>query len=513
MLTAMICEDELIDREALRRLICESFAGIRLLDDCVNGDQSLERALAERPDIMILDINMPGLNGIQVVKLLREEGYAGKIMIHTAYDYFTYAQDALNYGADAFLLKPVKHAQFIATIEGFIEKITNSSNTIDRLMTDELYGYLISEYIMGNVDESHKDALNYIENNIASAAIVMLSASSETRVLLRMNKGHIRQSFKLIAETIQRESPDGFRQLRLDDAEGCWAIYHHSSVPIDDGTLYLRAAHAAGRMLISVLKNHGIYLQTATRVFARGIKGSKGAIDAMRESLTSRTVEEMLLEQDLVRENLLSRDEAIDMAEKCEQRQFWIQWLDVLSKENEDISARFARGAAVILSLRSALPDGAESGNSISFQNWPRELEKEQIDDWVDDSAQQILYEYFRQSQRVPQIALSRACNYIMNHYQADLSLIEVAEYAGVSASYLSHQFKENLGIGFVDYLQNMRMQKLMELLRQRNYSIRELAQMLGYNSHTYFCRVVRQRTGKTINQLKKQISKEKGKA
>lgn len=80
----------------------------------------------------------------------------------------------------------------------------------------------------------------------------------------------------------------------------------------------------------------------------------------------------------------------------------------------------------------------------------------------------------------------------------------------GVSTSYLSHQFREKIGIGFVDYLQSVRMQELMHLLKQKDYSIRELSKLLGYNSHTYFCRVVRQRTGKTINQLKRQLVREK---
>ena len=74
MFTIMISEDERIDREALRKLIQENFVDAQLLDDCVNGSQTLSQVAHHPPDILILDINMPGINGIYIELFLEQYG-------------------------------------------------------------------------------------------------------------------------------------------------------------------------------------------------------------------------------------------------------------------------------------------------------------------------------------------------------------------------------------------------------------------------------------------------------
>ena len=109
-----------------------------LLPDAVNGAEVVETALHQKPDILILDIEMPGLNGLEALKIIRQTNHFIHVIIKTAYSKFDYAQEALNLHADFFLLKPVKkdelkscikHAFSILLIKVFTVLIGNKNKT------------------------------------------------------------------------------------------------------------------------------------------------------------------------------------------------------------------------------------------------------------------------------------------------------------------------------------------------------------------------------------------------
>lgn len=517
MFTIMISEDERIDREALRKLIQENFVDAQLLDDCVNGSQTLSQVAHHPPDILILDINMPGINGIQVVKQLRQNGYKGKIMIHTAYDSFSYAQDALNYGADAFLLKPVKHAQFISIIRAFVTQLRQRNQDMGRHIARELCDYLIPEYLLdkGEISDRRKNVWEYLEQSIASAAFLLLCVSSEARMMLHLKHGTDSPILEQVEESIRRALPEDFKLLRFPGLVSGWMIFHFSSTPVQARVLRLRTTHMMGLLLLLVLDQQGILLQSAMVISADGLKGCRNAVESLQTELSSKTIEQLLMAQDEIRLALLSIEEAVLFLEQYTHEQFCRQWLEGQMKGLQDSAHLFALGAALILSVYLVLGKdhekiGAMNWSSAIARYYPKTLKKKDIYQWVEYSVQEVLQEYYKRKQKSSELVLKRACAYIRRDYYHDLSLQEVADYVGVSTSYLSHQFREKIGIGFVDYLQSVRMQELMHLLKQKDYSIRELSKLLGYNSHTYFCRVVRQRTGKTINQLKRQLVREK---
>ncbi len=513
----MIGEDERIDREALRRLIQENFADAQLMDDCVNGVQTLASVARQPPDILILDINMPEPNGIQIVKRLRRDGYRGKIMIHTAYDSFSYAQDALNYGADAFLLKPVKHSQFIAAMRALVDQLHQRAQDMGRHIAQELSDYLIPEYLLsqGTAAEQRRNVWKYLEQSIASASLLLMCVSSEARMMLNLRHGTAWQTFQQIEEGIRRSLTDEFKLLRFPDLDGGWMIFYSSPTPVPERILRLRTLHMAGRLLLLILQQHGVLLQSAMEVSAGGIKAFRDAVDSLRRKASSQTIEQLLLSNEEIVRALIPDEEAIRFIERYGHEPFGAQWMDSQKTAQDDPARLFAFGAALILSVDRTLGkaagtrEAANCGGAIA-QYYPKRLEQGDILSWIEHTVQETLREYYRRRQKSAELVLKRACTYIKQEYHRDLALQEVANHTGVSASYLSHQFKEKLGIGFIDYLQGVRMQELMRLLRQKDYSIRELAQLLGYNSHTYFCRVVRQRTGKTINQLKRQLAQEK---
>lgn len=94
-------------REGIKQLFCYEELGFTICGEAANGDTVLERMLALRPDVVLLDIRMPGISGLDALRTARERGFAGAVVIVSSYSDFKYAQEAMRYGAQYYITKPI----------------------------------------------------------------------------------------------------------------------------------------------------------------------------------------------------------------------------------------------------------------------------------------------------------------------------------------------------------------------------------------------------------------------
>jgi len=98
------------------------------------------------------------------------------------------------------------------------------------------------------------------------------------------------------------------------------------------------------------------------------------------------------------------------------------------------------------------------------------------------------------------------AINYIMDYYMEDLSLDIVANKANISPNYLCRRFRQETGENFVDYVTNVRISKARELLAYKRFTAKEVAKKVGYSNHTYFSKLFKKATGKTVAEYRKTL-------
>lgn len=115
MTTAIIAEDELLLRTALRELLARSWPELDLVAECDDGASALEAIDQHRPDVAFLDIRMPGLSGLEVAAAASEASPGTQVVFTTAYD--QYAIDAFERGAIDYLLKPITAERLAATVQ------------------------------------------------------------------------------------------------------------------------------------------------------------------------------------------------------------------------------------------------------------------------------------------------------------------------------------------------------------------------------------------------------------
>lgn len=119
MYKILLVDDENLEREALTLFIQKSKLASKFsqIEEAASGSQLLEKSALFQPDVIILDIKMPGLNGLEALKKIREEGSAALVIISSAYNDFDYAVSAMQLGVINFLVKPVKEEDFIQALE------------------------------------------------------------------------------------------------------------------------------------------------------------------------------------------------------------------------------------------------------------------------------------------------------------------------------------------------------------------------------------------------------------
>ena len=123
MYRVLIADDEAIERNALKMMLENSIPEIKVTGEAENGVQLLQLLRKNDYDIVFVDIEMPGISGIEAVEMAGEELKGTQVIMFTAYSDFEYVQASLRNHVFDYLLKPTKRDKLLTTVHGCIEKI------------------------------------------------------------------------------------------------------------------------------------------------------------------------------------------------------------------------------------------------------------------------------------------------------------------------------------------------------------------------------------------------------
>ena len=137
--TAVLADDEELILKRLEESVNWEELNIRLVSLAQNGKQALEAILTFKPDLAVIDIRMPEISGLEVIQRSRNAGIQTDFIILSGYDDFSYAQEAIRYGARAYLLKPVNSSELYDEIYRIcLEHSRRKGPRISRLYQNKL---------------------------------------------------------------------------------------------------------------------------------------------------------------------------------------------------------------------------------------------------------------------------------------------------------------------------------------------------------------------------------------
>ena len=117
MYQILVAEDESLERKVLCKTLKKHFGDLCQIHEVKNGREAVEAFLIHRPQVAILDIEMPGVTGLEAARQIRESGHPCMILFLTAFDKFSYAREAITLRALDYLLKPCQEQELILTVE------------------------------------------------------------------------------------------------------------------------------------------------------------------------------------------------------------------------------------------------------------------------------------------------------------------------------------------------------------------------------------------------------------
>ncbi|NLK64090.1 MAG: response regulator, partial [Tissierellia bacterium] len=183
MYKLLIADDEPLERQAIRYFIDDSHLEIGEILESENGTATVKTAMEKQPDIIILDIKMPGLTGLEAMERIIAVNKKCKVIFSTAYNYFDYAVKALKLNAMDFLVKPVKKELLISVINKAIDELDTEKSTEQKeLKLDDVIQILgnkiLGELLIGRIDEEtlyYLDAIGVDSNTGGQVFAVKMS--------------------------------------------------------------------------------------------------------------------------------------------------------------------------------------------------------------------------------------------------------------------------------------------------------------------------------------------------
>lgn len=158
-----LVEDEIVTREGIRDTVDWGAAGCQFCGEASDGEIALPLICEQRPDIVISDIKMPFMDGLQLCRILRETLPATRIIILSGHDEFRYAQEAIQIGVTEYLLKPIIPQDLLATLRKVARQLDE-----ERLVSEQLQE-LQAQMATNQVQLRERCLLDLVAGNLAPA--------------------------------------------------------------------------------------------------------------------------------------------------------------------------------------------------------------------------------------------------------------------------------------------------------------------------------------------------------
>ena len=480
MYQIMLVEDEMLVRESMAQNTNWDKFGFAPPHVFENGRQALEQLESVLPDVVITDICMPFVDGLELARNIYEKFPDTIVVVLTGFSEFSYAQKAIRYHVHDYLLKPVSPKEFDQLLENLSAELSRRDNR------QGLYSRAVL------ADEVLKD--HFFQGLLQSDTAQELP---EATLAAGVELGG---RFHAVALAALPQRPEGFEAQGHRVAQGCAPAQlrllgdqHVMLIVSGDETAELMARTAAGARHLRAV------MQEAEITAPIGIGGAYAGLDGLRQS--AQEAQHALGYAFSTGETLLFDPE--------------------LRKSSGSLQTDDCPTAAQIAStLQSGSGSRALELTGTLFTCMRRRRVHESECRPVLQRLQILVASHLTREQllRAPAILQCQAqqndtpaarCGrlavaYINEHYaDCDLKLPDVLEHLGVSRSYFSTVFKEKTGQSFVEYLTNLRMEKAKEYLRETGLCTYEIAERIGFADPHYFSLTFRRRTGMTPRQYR----------
>jgi two-component system response regulator YesN len=522
MLTVLLADDEPLILRGLAKLIPWDKYGVKIIGEACSGDALLQAILERSPDIVIADISMPGMTGIDVLKKLQELGIATKMIFISAYQEFGYARDAVSYGAVDYLVKPVdrvKLEQVLKRTAALIRETSEQETNQNRLLAYEKQQKsrkmveIFEQLIDGEripLDKAAEIRGNDPEELFSVIVVMQDYFPNHPGSWLEGEWKLLQFAMQNVMEEVIRDTFQGWVMARREQlfvvlkhkeefaAEGIAAKIHDSincflklSVTIGVGMSGLLENTAESYRQANVAAGYKFFLGKNQAFCYRSLPVVPDQDGASVETLEKELVKAMI---STVGNKLNELLDSLLQTVRC------VAW------GNRDYAINLCYTTLLTL-FRELTQSGFPLSTSKEEQQLGHKLNSFEI---FDDVSQCLKEEIGKaealvagQGRNKEKQQMLQVKTYIEEHYADEISLEGMAGLIYMNPYYFSSFFKKQSGQNYKQYLTEVRMRHALRLMQQTDFMVYEIAEKVGYNNARQFSEMFKKHYGKLPNEYK----------
>jgi len=495
----------------LKRTIPWEELGLEIAGEAGSGLEALKMLRQLDIDIMLTDIQMPEMTGLELIEQSHALGYYPNTIILTAYDYFEYVKTAIHLGVENYLLKPVNSSELTSSLLRTVENVR--INRYKRLICDDLNTFrenLLNRWVSGKI-QMHE----LIER--AELAGINVNARDYIAVIIKplVERDDVAAQYSHIIKENIFSSFDG--NIFINPYGHIVVLLHDQNMEEKTPVLKIKIQSVIDEAFVRM----GIYSYAA---IGKPVHGCEKVPDCYNSALLYQTQNFV----DSINSVMIFHpDDKSQYSCFMGEDDFDITW-DLLLSGNID------RANRVINDIMESV-NTHESMSLYSMKNFvmdlifrmTRELRRVYVDEQSILGDYKLLVESIESISQYDQLQnflfsitaliisslkkheekqsplIIRVIDYIQKNIAENHSLKALAIIFNINASYLGTLIKNYTGEAFPDYVNKIKIKKARELLLNTNLKTYEIAEKVGYSSDNYFCKVFKKITGQSPHEYK----------
>lgn len=517
MYRILIVDDEFLVRLGLKTTIDWKAHGYEVVGEASSGQEALKMVNTLRPDIILVDIKMPAMDGLEFISHARKITEQVSFIILTNYESFQYAKQAMSLGVSQYLLKSEINPEVLLealknACRGHEEKVNRSKNDEWKRMkylSNNLSKGQINRYIAPERLDVPEEGLFPAENYVVIKYFCNISTMTE-------------QSINMLSKTmislVESEYPG------LNYCENLFQLHYYMTIIFPcDGEEDINTRFLDKSQLIA--RKIKYYFDTAVK---GGLSEKRGAAD----------IPKMLNQAEHARRVCFFDTEPFIVFDNCLQGYLrkmervhvsGTRLLRMLSEGNFEEICAYVHDIFQILrqqmnysNVKHAFFDFLSSAKTyleelneetsealaklFDYDNWDALTSVDEAENYLCD-AFEVLIQRNSENGSEYSISIRKSISFIEENYENNITLQDVADYVSISKNYLSMLFKQETGINFVTYLNHYRIEKAKQLLTTTNMKIYEIADRIGFYSPYYFSKVFKEQTKMQCKEYREKFS------
>lgn len=531
MFKVVIIDDETLVRVGLKSLINWEELGYEVAGEGDNGHSGLKLIMESRPDLVITDIKMPMMDGLEMIKKAYEANQSLKFIVLSSYNEFNLVKEAMKLGAEDYLLKlEMKPEVLTDVLLQMRNKLMDDLDEKDerRHMKDQLRvnKTVLREEFFRNIIGRMIPDREYIEETVKQLEIEL----NEEELLCAVIKGNFSNvSHKYgeedmrvldftIINIIEEISNEFLKSYAFKWNYGIYALALSKGGDMD-AAAHMQKVDAMCEIIIQMLRQYvDVHVSVGVSRLHSGYENFRQAFseaNRMVEHTFFSGYGNVLHYSDGARENgdLFDIDlhrfkdnllKAIDTLDVEAVRGIFSSMLEtlndrrVLKRNAYNVCCGIAYFLDTMLDHDWILFKEKEGLGGNSFESIKGLETLDEIIGWIKAFENSICAFFSQKKQDSRYYLISRAKKYIVDNYGECLGLKRVADALGISPGYLSNIFTQYTGMCFIDYVTTVKIDMAKKLLRETDNKIYEISYMLGYENATYFSKIFKKTTGYT---------------